>query len=216
MPMKALPKFKENKPRRCIKCMVDAGSVDRLTCSYCCEIDLSSDVSVPFRVPSSGAPVDTENDVPRRSNVILPVCRFPTDEGVVAKSQCLDQLLEGADDSCVVDAKSNLQKSSGAARSMPHSRSWPITLLGGTTAHVAMMSKIADLRRRTVVMLSRNCESNKGSFSAHAEGIGEPGNLFPPTRPGNESFSRLFSTQERTVSRTVRLRASRVGRQARN
>jgi hypothetical protein len=70
-----------------------------------------------------------------------------------------------------------------------------------------MMSKIADLRRRTVVMLSRNCESNnKGSFSAQAEGIGEPGNLFPPaTRQGNESFSCLFSRQERTVSRTVRL-----------
>lgn len=197
--------------------MVDAGSVDRLTCSYCCEIDLSSDVAVPFRVPSSGAPVDTENDVPRRSNVILPVCRFPTDEGIVAKSQCVDWLLEGADDSCVVDAKSNLQKSSGAARSMPHSRSWPIKLQAETTAHVARMSKIADLRRRTVVILSGNCESkHKGSFSAHTEGIGEPGNFFPPTRPGNESFSCLFSRPERTISRTVRLRASRVGRQARS
>lgn len=132
--------------------MVDAGSADRLTCSYCLEIVLSSDVSVAFSLPSSGAPIDIENDVPRRSNMILPVRRFQTDEGDVAKSQCVGPLLEGADDS-VDDAKSNLEKSSGAASSMPHSRSRPMKLLADTAAHVALMIRMADLRRRTVLMV---------------------------------------------------------------
>jgi hypothetical protein len=78
VPMKAVPNLKEKKPTRRIRCMADAGSVDRLNRSCCGDFVSMSDIFVTFIVPGSGAPdgIETGTGARRRSNVILPLRRF--------------------------------------------------------------------------------------------------------------------------------------------